>query len=63
MDGCRGHHSDGGCCDLPCGMAVQLEHAAEGSDGMDCVMPVSDVIFYCSWPGASRLRFISAGAV
>lgn len=63
MDGCCWHHSDGGCCDLPCGVVVQLEHAAEGSDGMDCGMPVPDVVFNCTWPGTSRLRFNSTGAV
>lgn len=63
MDRCCGHHYDGSCCDLPGGMAVQAEHEAEGPNGMDCCVPVSDVIFYCSWPGDSRLRFISVGAV
>lgn len=53
MDGCCGHYSDGGCCDMHGGMVVQLEHAAEGHNGMDYGMPVSDVIFYCSWQGAS----------
>lgn len=50
MDGCCGHHSDGGCGDMPNDMAAQAKHTAEGSDGVDCRMPVPDVVFYCSWP-------------